>query len=150
MKKFWLKFRIHAKFRAKKSFISNEFAISCKTGFVLIRKWCGISCQKKSFRAKPPNCCQKNWLFRGNPSRNLENEPFHHTFHCILSSSDRVLYRLDMNKYDQLLEDFLYHIYKLFHAFEIYRILYMYIIIIIIFIINGQIYIQIHLYTYNV
>ena len=32
----WLKFRIH----------SNECAISCKTGFVLIRKWCGISCKK--------------------------------------------------------------------------------------------------------
>ena len=44
--KFWLKFRIHAKFRAKKIFISNECAISCKTGFVLIRKWCGISCKK--------------------------------------------------------------------------------------------------------
>ena len=46
LKKFWLKFRIHAKFRAKKLFISNECAISCKTGFVLIRKWCGISCKK--------------------------------------------------------------------------------------------------------
>ena len=46
MKKFWLKFRNHAKFRAKKLFISNECAISCKTGFVLIRKWCGILCKK--------------------------------------------------------------------------------------------------------
>ena len=26
--------------------ILNECAISCKTGFVLIRKWCGISCKK--------------------------------------------------------------------------------------------------------
>ena len=30
--------KIHAKCRSKKLFISNERAISCKTGFVLIRK----------------------------------------------------------------------------------------------------------------
>ena len=49
MKKFWLKFRNHAKFRSKKLFISKECAIFCKTGFVLIRKWCGISCKNSHF-----------------------------------------------------------------------------------------------------
>ena len=35
----------------------------CKTGFVLIRKWCGISCKTTQLLR------QENWLFRGNPNR---------------------------------------------------------------------------------
>ena len=67
--KFWLKFRIRAKFRAKKKlFISNECAILCKTGFVLIRKWCGISCKKSHFVQNHETVAQENRLFCGNLS----------------------------------------------------------------------------------
>ena len=46
MQKLGLLLCIHPQFRAKFYFISNECAISCKLGFVLIRKWCEISCKK--------------------------------------------------------------------------------------------------------
>ena len=45
IQKLWLLLCIHPQFRAKK-IISNECAISCKPGFVLIRKLCEISCKK--------------------------------------------------------------------------------------------------------
>ena len=55
-KKFWLKLRIHVKFRAKKLLISNECTILDKTGFVLIRKWCEISCKTTKLLRKRI-CC---------------------------------------------------------------------------------------------
>ena len=55
-KKFWLKFHNHAKFRAVKSFILKECAILCKTGFVLIQKWCGISCKTTQLLRKRIDC----------------------------------------------------------------------------------------------
>ena len=55
-KKLWLKFHIHAKFRAIKSFILKECAILCKTGFVLIQKWCGISCKTTQLLRKRIDC----------------------------------------------------------------------------------------------
>ena len=44
------------KFRAKKIFISNECAILCKTGFVLIRKWCRITCKTTKLLRKEFDC----------------------------------------------------------------------------------------------
>ena len=56
IQKLWLLLCIHPQFRAKK-IISNECAISCKPGFVLIRKLCEISCKKVISWKR--NCCAK-------------------------------------------------------------------------------------------
>ena len=50
----------------KEIFISNECAISCKSGFILIRKWCEIWCKKSHFVQKLETVAQENLLFRGN------------------------------------------------------------------------------------
>ena len=66
--KFWLKFRIHAKFRAKQfiyyewmcNFVQNWFSIDTK----IMRKFV----QKSHFLQNHATGAQENWLFRGNPS----------------------------------------------------------------------------------
>ena len=70
MKNSDLNFVFMRNFVQKKIFISNECAISCKTGFVLIRKWCGISCKKSHFVQNHETVAQENRLFRGNPTLN--------------------------------------------------------------------------------
>jgi len=63
-----LNFVFMQNFVQKKLFISNECAISFKTGFVLIRKWCEISCKKSHFVQNHATVVQENWLSRGNPT----------------------------------------------------------------------------------
>lgn len=67
----------------------------------------------------------------------------------IVSSQALTAFYIDIKKYQQLLQDFCIISSSCFmlSSTEYYICMY---IIIIIFIINGQIYIQIHLYTYNV
>ena len=66
-----LQFYILVQFRAKKCFILNECAISCKSGFVLIQNWCEISYKKSHFVQKHETVAQENLLFRGNSSFDL-------------------------------------------------------------------------------
>ena len=65
---FWLKFRIHAKFRARKfiyfewmrNFVQNWFRIDTK----MMRNFA----QKSYFVQNHATVAQENWLFRGNPT----------------------------------------------------------------------------------
>ena len=61
-------------FVQKKLFILNECAVLCKTGFILIRKWCGISCKKSHFVQNHGTVAQENWVFWGNPKGNPLNK----------------------------------------------------------------------------
>ena len=59
LKKIWLKFRIHAKFRAKKKYL---FRINAQFRAKLVSYWYENYAKfraKKSFRAKPRNCCTR-------------------------------------------------------------------------------------------
>ena len=49
----------------------------CKTGFVLIRKWCGISCKTTQLLR------QENWLFRGNPNRKTTLKQYLKCIHVV-------------------------------------------------------------------
>ena len=76
MKKFWLKFRIHAKFRAKQfiyyewmcNFVQNWFSIDTK----IMRKFV----QKSHFLQNHATVAQENWLFCGHPSIELPPPPY--------------------------------------------------------------------------
>ena len=67
MKKFWLKFRIHAKLHAQKVYLFRKDAQFREK---LVSYWYENDAEfhaKKSFCAKPRNCCARG-LFRGNPN----------------------------------------------------------------------------------
>ena len=56
-----------------------SYAISCKTGFILIRNWCEISCEKSHFVQKHETVAHENLQFRGNPIWNslMNLSPFY-------------------------------------------------------------------------
>ena len=72
MKKFWLKFCIHAKFRAKKYLFRMNAQFRAK----LVSYWKENDAEfrpKKSFRAKPRNCCARELTVSWKPYQYFNN-----------------------------------------------------------------------------